>query len=273
VTTLEQQVFDFTFALSRHDSDRPLRPFQRRDGVASTLLIGALMRLGYGYGEPLFNQPPVEPPEEDAVVPLIPMDLSFVNPGDLILQTTRPPIHDKDDDSMKQVERGYTGLEQTLFDLWVPNYLSRCSRQQVSLSLSMASHLRQGFEDRASMNFMQRGDLAPYTLLSGRKQGPNRVVSDNRTAVFLLNEPALWKDGPGYLCAFGLSGVMTMVWAYKLAKQFPHLLTRPGFFVYELEVGPIPERALNLQWCRDWKLEPVLTHEFGPGPRALPVLG
>jgi hypothetical protein len=66
---------------------------------------------------------------------------------------------------------------------------------------------------------------------------------------------------------------MTMVWAYKLAKQFPHLLTRPGFFVYELEVGPIPERALNLQWCRDWKLEPVLTHEFGPGPRALPVLG
>lgn len=265
MTTLEQLVFDFTFALSRHDSDRPLRPFQRRDGIASMLLVGALDRLGYAYGEPLFNQPPVEPPDDPYEEPLFPFDLSFVRAGDLILQVTRPPIHDLEDESMKQVERGFTTLEQGLFDLWVPNILSHCSREQIGLSLEMARHLHSGFEDRACMNFMQKGDSAPYTLLSGRKQGPNRVLSDNRTAVFLLHVRELWKGGPGYLCAFGQSGVMTMVWAYKLAKQHPELLKDPGFYVFELELGAIPERALDLRWCRDWKLEPILTYRFGPG--------
>lgn len=270
MTSHQQQVFDFTFALSRHDSDRPLRPFQRRDGLASQLLLGALARLGYAYGEPLLNQPPVEPPRDPFSEPLLPLNLSFVRPGDLILQVTRPPIHDLHDDSMKQVERGYTDLEQRLFELWTPHYLAHCSRQQIYLAPEMACQLRQGYHDHGCMVFMQKGDCAPLLRAKREPRLSFRHFSgSNKTAVFLLNQPELWKGGPGYIGAFGMTGVTTMIWAYRLARDLQSLLTRPGFYVYELECGAVPERATDLRWSLDWKLEPMLEHEFRPGQPTL----
>ena len=270
MTSHQQQVFDFTFALSRHDYDRPLRPFQRRDGLASQLLLGALARLGYAYGEPILNQPPVEPPGDPFNEPLLPLDLSFVRAGDLILQVTRPPIHDLHDDSMKQVERGYTDLEQRLFELWTPHFLAHCSRAQIYLAPEQACLLRQGYHDHGCMVFMQKGDCAPLLRVKREPRLCFRHFSgSNKTAVFVLNLPELWKGGPGYLGAFGMTGVTTMILAYRLAHDLQALLARPGFYVYELECGTVPERATDLRWTLDWKLEPMLVNEFGPGQRAL----
>jgi len=270
----QQLVYDFTYTLSRHDSDRPLRPFQRRDGIAVGLLSWALARLGYGYGGPLFNQPPVEPPEEPLAEPLLPFDTSIFRPGDLILQVTRPPIHDKRDGSMKQVERGYTTLEQRLFELWTPYFLAHCSRQQILLAPQQSQHLRQGYLDHAHMVFKQRGDGAPLQRIKGEHHRRFLNLDDSdRTAVFLLNLPEIWKNGPRYVCAFGMTGLTTMVWAYRLFLDHQHLLTRPGFYVYELSLQATPERALDLGWARAWKLEEMLANPFGPGEQLAQILG
>lgn len=265
----DQQVIDFTYALSRKDNDRPLRPFMRRDGLASQLLLGALARLGYAYSEPILNQPPLERPKDPFKEPLFPVDLSFVRPGDLILQVTRPPIHDLHDDSMKQVERGYTDLEQRLFELWTPHFLAHCSREQIFLAPEQAGLLRQGYRDHGCMVFMQKGDCAPLLSVKPEPHTHFRHFSgSNKTVVFLLNVPRLWKGGPGYVGAFGMTGVTTLVWAYRLSHDLRALLARPGFYMYELECGTVPERATNLRWSLDWKLEPMLVNEFGPGQRA-----
>jgi hypothetical protein len=264
------KVVEFSYALARPDSTRPLRPFMRRDGLPAQLLMGALARLGYAYGDPILNQPPAKRPKDPFNEPLLHIDISHLRPGDRILQVTRPPIHDLHADSMKQVERGYTDLEQRLFELWTPHFLAHCSREQMFLADEQACRLRQGYSDHGCMVFMQKGDCAP--LLSVKSEPNERLrhfSGSNKTAVFLLNLPELWKGGPGYYAAFGMSGVTTLVWAYRLALDLEPLLARPGFYVYELECGVVPERETNLQWALDWKLEPMLVNEFGPGQRAL----
>jgi hypothetical protein len=264
------QVAEFSYSMPRHDNDRPLRPFMRRDGLPSQLLMGALARLGYAYGDPILNQPPVERPRDPFNEPLLHIDISHLRPGDRILQVTRPPIHDLHDDSMKQVERGYTDLEQRLFELWTPHFLAHCSREQMFLADEQACLLRQGYIDHGCMVFMQKGDCAPLLRVKRDPHDRFRHFSgSNKTAVFLLNLPELWKGGPGYLAAFGMAGVTTLVWAYRLAHDLQALLERPGFYVYELECGVVPERETTLRWALDWTLEPMLVNEFGPGQRAL----
>ena len=130
----------FTFFMPRR-VDRPLKVFQQRDLAAAMELLPALSRMGYGYGEPILNFPPETPPVagQRGQAPH-PVDLAFVEPGDLILQTTRPPMHDEEEGDRKRVERADTDLERWLFHLW-GQYLDRCARSHVRLRKSLHPQL------------------------------------------------------------------------------------------------------------------------------------
>lgn len=245
----------FTFFLPRR-VDRPLKVFQQRDLAAAMELLPALSRMGYGYGEPILNFPPETPlvAGQRGQAPH-PVDLAFVERGDLILQTTRPPMHDEEEGDRKRVERADTDLERWLFHLW-GRYLDRCARSHVRLRKSLHPQLPKGYETRRDMAFREAIG-APYKELndcagSGWRKKPK---GERRTAVFLLHLEEAWKGGPGFLGVFGMDGTATLAWAHLLGRDLADLLEEPGFVFAEMKKADIPARPTNLRWVSEWKVK------------------
>jgi hypothetical protein len=248
--------------VARRDCKRALKFFQLRDQSASAELLFALFRLQYAMGETLILLPPERGKGTFPPRTMRKVDISFIKPGDKILQTTRAPIHDLHEAAKRQIERNFTDLEERLFLAWAA-YVTYLARTRVTLKESFHAKLKPGFESRADMKFRQRGCGAPYHQVhaDGSRWQPGPAA---RTAVFLLNLEEAWVGGPGYVCAFGMDGTATLIWNYRLRHDFAYLLERPGFYVGEMEIGQVPSQAQDLRWCLDWKIELFLGHEAQP---------
>lgn len=222
---------------------------------AALEVLPALLGLGYSRGEPILNFPAETndgPPAE-----LYHVDLPFVQAGDLLLQTTRPPLDDPFAGGRKHIERVYTDLEENLFKVW-RGYFKTCERLWVQLHPDISARMNPGFEDRRSVKFYEKHG-APYRQLNaGGHRGWKSVEAEGRTAAFLLREREAWKGGPGLVGAFGMDGVSTLVWCYRLARDFAHLLQEPGFVMVELQAKPMPARVTDLRWASDWPIDIAL---------------
>jgi hypothetical protein len=251
-------VHPFFYYLPRKQPNRGLKPPQTRDVVAEQEVLAALLERGFQYGEPILNFPPPENPnrlvEEEE---LYPIDISFLNPGDFLLTLTRPPIHDVVHGDRKMIEAGNTDLERRIFEAWSP-YLEIVARSHIKLHPNIHSEVRSGFENRRDMTFRQKhgGFYGGLNALDGR--GPRQPPNSRRTAAFLLRTEELPGGGPGLINPFGMDAIMTLVWAYRLRRDFAYLLERPGFVMVEMESAPIPARPTNLRFALDWKIEPVI---------------
>jgi len=267
------RVHPVTYPVARKGKERMPRFFARRDGTASSELFFSLYQLGFAQGEPIFQQPPVDPPQEPvAFEQLYKVDLSFVRRGDLILQTTRPPMNDKDEGPRRQVEPAYTDLEYFTFEAWKP-YVEYIARTHVCLGREVQGLVRQGSLDRREMSFRQKGWGAPYNRLNALDgKGWHKYGGAPRTALFLLRLEEAWAKGPGYLCAWGVDGCTTLVWCYRLARDpaLQHLIARPGFVMAELELGSLSERTTDMRFCMDWKIEILVQHELHSAPQPAP---
>ena len=93
-------------------------PNRTRDADAALALNRALCARGFELGETIINYP--AKPRQTAPIAI---DESFLKPGDLIVLTTRPPIHDLADGVRGRIDRGFTTLEDEVFDV-----TPRCSR-------------------------------------------------------------------------------------------------------------------------------------------------
>ena len=80
------------------------KPSKIRDGAAFSELSAPLAKLGYEYGNILFNSP--FDPKKDKK--LGPEHFKFIKPNDLIVLTTRPPLDDRKHGDKKPVS--YTHL-------------------------------------------------------------------------------------------------------------------------------------------------------------------
>src|SRR5262249_17382285 len=63
-----------------------------------------------------------------------------------------------------------------------------------------------------------------------------------KSPAFAFHVDELWPGGPGYLAAFGMGGIETLVWVHKLTIEYPHLLCRSPFIMAELTRGKAPTR-------------------------------
>lgn len=261
-----RRIFPVSYQLARHDKNRPLKLPQRRDVLALRELELTLLEIGYQRGEAIFNQAPAGwDPDQP-----FQMDLSGYGPDDLHLQCMRPPINDLQEGHKRKIARANTNLEGYYFDAVRP-HIDWSARSHMRLSPSLQPLIRAGFEDRRAMSFRQKGWGAPYSELNAQEgRGWRKFKGGRRTALFLLRLAEAWKGGPGYLCAFGMDGCTTVVWAYRLARDFKHLLAKPGFVLAEIELGEIPPATTDLRFCMDWKIEPLLVHEFGAAKPAQP---
>ncbi|NOT29340.1 MAG: hypothetical protein HOP15_02695 [Planctomycetes bacterium] len=263
------RIHPVTYPLALHDKSRPKKLHQFRDLCAINELENAIQELGYRHGETIFNQ---SPPGWPADRPFE-MDISYVAERDALLQCMRPPFSDRKEGPKRQIQLANTSLEKLLFAA-CKRYITWSARTHMLLAESMHPWMKPGFEDRREMTFRQKGWGAPYTGLNAHDgHGTHTPRVEGRTALFLIHLAHAWENGPRFYCAFGQDGIGTVIWAYRLAHDFKHLLRKPGFVVAELELGEIRPESTDLRFCMDWKIEPILVHEETEGaPRAEPEL-
>lgn len=271
-----RRIHPLSYLVATHDKKRQAKLHQRRDLSAGLELTIALLNQGYRYGEPILNQPPRRGPQKPAPNGKpFPVDLSFVEPDDVLLQFTRPPFSDIHSGPMRKIALAHTDLELRLFELWKSHYLRVSARNHMLLHPDMHGLVLPGYEHCREMAFKQKGWGAPYQELNDQQGDGWRKVrrGKRRTALFLLRVEHAWPGGPGYVCAFGMDGCTTTVWAYRLGRDLKGYLERPGFVVCELELGRIPDLTTDIRWCLEWKIEPVLVHHFDSfsGPFAEPA--
>lgn len=227
--------------------------------------------LGFVPGELLLNTPPASRKSRA----LAQVDRSGIEPDDVIVMATRPPIHDQRQGDRKQVRRGHTDLENHIFEVW-SYFLERCTRSHIWLQQSSLPHLEDGFEGMAAMDFRVRGGawLRQTNALDG--DGPQRVEGDRDHVCFLLRLDELWEGGPGFVGAFGMNGVSTLAWAYRLGSDLAHFLETPQFLMVRMVTDKVPARVTRMSWANDWPVDVALrqpipsgfAHPWSPGPGA-----
>ena len=256
-----------TYPIAPRDSKRPLKLHQRRDLCAGLELASALYELGFGLGHQILSR---LPPQEEQIPPRqgepYHVDITFVRPGDLLLQFTRPPFSDIKNGAKRKVLPVHTDLELILFQVW-KRFLAKSARDHMEVVSDLHPGFLPDFVHCREMSFKQQGWGAPYYRVNDQRGSGLRLYRGPRkTALFLLHLQEAWKGGPGYLAAFGMDGCTTLAWAHRLARDFRHLLEKPGFVVAELELGEIPEHPTDLRFCEDWKITPALVHDLTPEP-------
>lgn len=258
---VKRRVHTFSYFLSPRDATRDVKAFQRRDDAAAIEILSALMKLGYEPGESILNPPPGQKVQRKM---LLQVDLQQVKSEDLILLTTRPPMHDRHQGDRKQVPRGFTDLEAIIFDV-CSQFIEKCSRSHIVLTDSVSRHLGQGHEGLAEMKFRE-AQGAPFKALNAHDgDGWRQQRGARTTATFLLHVDSLWEGGPGLLCAFGVDGLATLGWAYRLRHGLSHLLEGNRFLVARVAVGQIPSQATSLCWAEDWTVDIALDHALPAG--------
>ena len=251
-------VYPFSYFLPRKQRNRGLNPAQTRDDAAGREVLAALLERGFRYGEPILNFPPeVNPNRLVDENDLFPIDLSFVDRGDFLLTLTRPPMRDVEYGDRKRIIPGNTDVERRIFEAW-DEYLEIVVRSHIKLRPHLRNRLRAGYESRSDMTFRQKGGgfYGGLNAIDGRGYRP--PPSRGLTAAFLLRVEELPGGGPGLINAFGMDATATLVWAYRLRRDFAYLLERPGFVMVEMQAAPIPPRPTNLRFANDWKIEPLI---------------
>ena len=114
-----KRVFRFAYHASQI-SDVRMRMHQGRDADALLELLPVLNQKGYRY-EGLLLNPPSEKREDAPVV-----DISFLSASDLVVLTTRPPLHDIEAGDKRPIRRSFTNLEELIFAALRPKYLAWC---------------------------------------------------------------------------------------------------------------------------------------------------
>jgi hypothetical protein len=235
----------FAYAMRPRD-DRPQYPFQMRDGYAALALSPALVALGYEYSTPIFNFPSDGPD-------LIEVDDSYLGENDVIVMTTRPPMHDHKVPEKKGFKRSFTTLEQKVFDA-LARSIETCTRVDFVLTARAAATSPE-VNKRQSSAFRQNGGSSYRSYGSSVTREFVRVrTNDTRTAAFLIYEEHAWPGGPGLLAAFGMGGLETLVWCHRLATEFRHLLCTTPFVMAEMRPARLPERPDTMAFADAWEI-------------------
>jgi len=239
---------------------------QLRDGDAVIELMPALESLGCEYEGVFINWPC--PPTEDKS--LSDFDILNLNESDILLLTTRPPIDDRVHD-LRPLRKSGTALEMEIFKVLEQRCFKCCSRKEVSLRESVGRRLSTEYRNRSVIAFEVKGQDAGYRgVYGGERQQRYEPWTEQMSAGYIVHVP-LGEKGPRLLAVFGMSGTMTLLWAYRLNKLRDVLekaLSGPSFTMAEIvRPGPIPSersdskaekdaaRPVDFGFCLNWDLK------------------
>jgi hypothetical protein len=251
---LQRRFFRFAYPLPGLGGGDVL-PHQLRDADAALFLHARLTQLGFEYAGPIINYPCARADAPDGV----PVDDTFLRPGDLVLLTTRPPLHDEEDGVKSRVQRSHTTLEAKIFEC-LRQHLLRCSRRQVILPDARGRE----FPDVAkylNVEFKQThgAPIRKFQPLGSR--GWQRPPPGAHSLAYLIYEEQAWPGGPAMLASFGICGTDTLVWNQLLAKRFPQLICSVSFAMALLTPPPrVGSRRSPGDLSQGWEVS-LLTHD------------
>ncbi len=241
---------------------KPLLHHQR-DGESFIELMPLLIGKGFEYGGLIPNLALEEGNKFE------PLDTSFFRKGDLIVMTTRPPLDDKEEGPHLVIRRGGTALENKIFHA-LREYLSVCSRRQVSLHTSFIDKFLAGYDDRSSITFTGHGKITRYfnvaryqaTVDAKKRVKQWRQKDGRRTAVYLIYIGEAWKGGPDLMVSFGMTGACNLIWAYLIRTRFPQFLNSYRIVAAEILIGDIPSLPADLSFVEGWDVKILLDYKL-----------
>jgi hypothetical protein len=257
----------FFFTSRKRDKSRDVRAHELIDTFPNQLVVEGLRPLGFELGEARINNPPRAGQRVDPMQ-LTRVDTNDCHPDDVIVTTTWWPVSDENRDDRKRMPRAHTDLEKELLEVW-ERYFPELARARVRLSPDLHPLLPAGYEDRFDMRFRERQG-APYLSLQ-RHDDNRRPYKGNelRTAVFLSVLAGVPRRKVGYVGAWGLDGIATLVWAALLRERHAALLGEPGLVMAELVGAPIPRLPTDYRWIREWRAEILFRFPVGSPPQQL----
>lgn len=228
----------FAYSTPVRPGEEP-KPSRIRDGAAFGELVAPLGRLNYEYGHIIFN-PPFDAAKD---VKLGHEHFAFVEPEDLLVLTTRPPLDDSRHGDKKHVQESGSHLEEQLF-AECRKYLEVCARSHVRLTAAVAKDF-----ERADLVFHQHkgARLKSYARLGAFR---NILVPKdvNVTIGFFLRTKSIPVYGCGLLACFGMGGWETLIMNRIVRTRFPDWLDRPSFVVAELSIASVPSKLVTLEF-------------------------
>ena len=237
---------------------KELEIHQLRDGHACLEWTPVLCQRGYEYGGPILNYPSGNGANSYH-------DEHGLDSSDLLVLTTRPPLHDMYQGARKQVERSNTELEEKVFAS-LERFFDVCSRSYMKLSAEVAMLLPETHGNRAEIVVRQhRG--AGYLRLKEHEAYQQWVSYEgNRrlTAGYLIYLTETWENGPALLASFGMGGRETLIWNHLIRTRFPDILDSQVLVLGEIEwmeEGPMKKHS-GLKFSEDWPVEIFLKHSF-----------
>lgn len=228
---------------------------RQRDTAAFAQLMNCAARRGWDFDTLIFNYaapasgaPPIEP------------DLRFLRPDDLLLLTTRPPLHDPVKPSRKFVPQSGTRFEKRIFDA-VGEYLSVCSRTHMRVQDSVVrtwehrcatqpGGLRRATQ--ADFRFCQNCDarLRAWNTLNARGRAHRlNHGSDYRSLGWFIHVPHIAEFGCRLIVCFGMGSFESLVWSRIVRTRFDHWFDEPGFALAEMDLNGLPQDPATLHFA------------------------
>jgi len=154
-------------------------------------------------------------------------------------------------------------LENKIFAALRPGYLQKCARSEIILPEVIAKQLHSNFRNKAYIQFHRSQDSSYMRYRGYEDEFWSRPRADEkRTAVYLIQLPAIWPGGPGLLAAFGMAGTETLVWNYLLRTRFLEWIDSYQFLIAEVLLRDLPDRPIDLSFADDWEVTPMLSIPF-----------
>jgi hypothetical protein len=203
-----------------------------RDPEAALYIGDVLQERGFRYGGLI-------PDRRD-----MPLDLRLFRSDDLILLTTRPPLHDIEDGSRKSVEEGFTVLESTIFRNVFGRWFKRYSRTEIQLT-DAAIRAAPGIRTRQEMMIRPLDPPVVHayaSLVDGRMVWRRFSRAEAPSVAFVVYSEHAWGDGPAVLAVWSVAGTPTLVWSAKIAADHRDLLLTTPFVMAELQLR-VPSAA------------------------------
>ena len=229
------------------------KPSKIRDGAAFSEITAPLGKLGYEYGNILFNSP--FDPKKDKK--LGHEHFKFIKPDDLIVLTTRPPLDDRRHGDKKHLDESYTHLEEQVFAEF-RKYLAICARSHVQLTPAVGAKF-----EKADLVFYQHKSAR---LKSFRKLDDFRSIKtqeDSEFAIgYFLRTPSIPVYGCGLVACFGMGGWETLIWNRIVRTRFPDWVSRPSFVIGLFDMKGLPDNPPTLAFADKIKVEILLEHKI-----------
>lgn len=221
-------------------------PFKTRDGAAFAEIHAALNDIGWKYGSLIYN---CRLDDDSSLQP----GSCGLGPEDVIVLTTRPPLHDLHD--KRSMRRSDTCLEKGIFAEF-GGFLEECTRSYVSLAGTFASPV-----GKTRYYFHQNKDARLIRFNGPRGMGDIEVPKgEYRSIAFFLHKRRIAEYGCGLLACWGMGGIETLIWAHLLRTRFSDWLPRHTFNVVELDIGGVPDRSATLDFAANVKVSTLLEH-------------